>query len=291
MSPRVAVWRLLAGVVLISFSAVFVKLVSVPPTTSGLYRCLFGGLILIVIVRLRGERLVASRGPLLMLLAAALFFALDLWVWHRSILYVGPGLATLLGNFQVFILALAGVLFFGERLRWQVVLAIPLALLGLSLIVGFDWSALGPEYRLGIVFGLMTAVFYAAYLLSLRRARGMAGAGTPSGDLAVVSLATAALLAAAAPAGGESLAIPGWRDGMILLAYGVVAQVLGWVLISGSLPRIAASRVGLILLLQPLLAFVWDVLIFARRITLLEATGAAVALVAIYLGSRRSTVA
>lgn len=291
MSNRTALLRLLAGVVLISFSAVFVKLVSVPPTTSGLYRCLFGGLILLVLVRLRGESLVTRRGPFLMLLGAALFFALDLWVWHRSILYVGPGLATLLGNFQVFILALAGVVLFGERLRWPVVLSIPLALLGLSLIVGFDWSALGPEYRLGIAFGLMTAVFYAAYLLSLRRARGTAGAGTASADLAVVSLATAALLAVAAPAGGESLAIPSWRDAAILLAYGIVAQVLGWVLISGSLPQIAASRVGLILLLQPLLAFVWDVLFFSRRISVLEAAGAAIALVAIYLGSRRGAVA
>src|SRR3546814_9021646 len=29
-------------------------------------------------------------------------FAADLWLWHRSILLVGPGLATLLGNAQVF---------------------------------------------------------------------------------------------------------------------------------------------------------------------------------------------
>lgn len=283
--------RLLAGVVLISFSAVFVKLVSVPPTTSGFYRCLFGGIVLIVLVRLRGERLAANRPAFLMLIGAAVFFALDLWVWHRSIVYVGPGLATLLGNFQVFILALAGVALYGEKLSWQVVVSVPLALVGLALIVGFEWTELGPEYRLGVVFGLMTAVFYAGYLLTLRRARGTAGAGTPSGDLAVVSLATAALLAIMAPAGGESLAIPSWRDGFLLLTYGVVAQVLGWVLISGSLPRIAASRVGLILLLQPLLAFVWDVLIFQRRITPLEAAGAAIALVAIYLGSRRSAVA
>lgn len=273
---------------MISFSAVFVKLVAVPPTTSGLYRCLFGGLVLAAIVYLRGERPTAEPRALAMLLGAAALFALDLWVWHRSIVYVGPGLATLLGNFQVFILALAGVFLFGERLTWQVVVSMPLALAGLSLIVGFEWSSLGSTYRLGVLFGLMTAVFYAGYLLSLRRARAMAGAGTPSSDLAVVSLGTAALLAIAAPAGGESLAIPGWRDGLLLLAYGVVAQVLGWVLISGSLPRIPASQVGLILLLQPLLAFVWDVLIFARRITLVEAAGAALALAAIYLGSRRS---
>ena len=44
---------------------------------------------------------------------------------------------------------------------------------------------------------------------------------------------------------------------------------------------------GLILLLQPLLAVVWDVLFFARAFTLIEGIGALLVLLAIYLGSRR----
>jgi hypothetical protein len=45
------------------------------------------------------------------------------------------------------------------------VLAVPLALLGLGLIVGFDWSDLPGDYRLGVIFGLLTATAYAGYLL------------------------------------------------------------------------------------------------------------------------------
>jgi hypothetical protein len=71
-------------------------------------------------------------------------FALDLFFFHRSILFVGPGLATLLANFQVFILALAGVVLLGERLNWQTAVSIPLAVLGLATIVGFDWLSLRP---------------------------------------------------------------------------------------------------------------------------------------------------
>ena len=44
--------------------------------------------------------------------------------------------------------------------------------------------------------------------------------------------------------------------------------------------------VGLLLLLQPTLAFVWDVLIFGRAFGVTEVSGAALALFAIYLGSR-----
>ena len=278
--------RVLIGAAVISFAPVFVRLVDVPPTTSALYRTLFGGLILIAYVRARGEPLVRSRSAVAALLAAGFFFALDLWVWHRSIWYVGPGLATLLAAFQVFFVAVAGVLFLGERFRRMLWIAIPMALFGLALIVGFEWTALEPQYRWGIVFGLMTALAYAAYLLSLRAARIRGSEATPAGDLAIASIVSAVLLYGVALVEEIPIGIPTVTDGVLLLAYALVAQVIGWILISGGLGRVPASIVALLLLLQPTLAFLWDVLFFARAFGLQEAAGAAIALTAIYLGSR-----
>ena len=57
-----------------------------------------------------------------------------------------------------------------------------------------------------------------------------------------------------------------------------------WVLISSGLPGLAASRAGLLLLLQPTLAFVWDLVLFARPTSPIELLGAVMTLVAIYLG-------
>jgi drug/metabolite transporter (DMT)-like permease len=45
------------------------------------------------------------------------------------------------------------------------------------------------------------------------------------------------------------------------------------------------SLAGLTLLLQPLLASVWDVLFFRHPVTILQGAGAVVTLVAIYLGT------
>ena len=75
-----------------------------------------------------------------------------------------------------------------------------------------------------------------------------------------------------------------------MLAYGIVCQALGWLMISWGLTRVAASRAGLILVLQPMLAFVWDVVIFSRPTGLRDAAGAAIAGLAIWLGttSRRA---
>jgi drug/metabolite transporter (DMT)-like permease len=280
-------WRLIAGAVMISFSAVFVELAHVPAATSAFYRMLFGGLILLGIVLWRREHLRLRSSAVVLLGLAALFFALDLSFWHRSILFVGPGVATLLANFQVFALAAAGVVAFRERLTVFQIVAIPLAVLGLALLVGVDWAKFSPGYRTGIVLGLISAACYAAYLLTLRRLRMAQASGSSFLTITLISLGAAALLAIGMWPEHASFAIPTWKDAGWLVAYGVFGQVLGWVLISSSISSVRASQVGLILLLQPVCAFIWDVLFFGRRFTTVEIAGALLALVAIYLGSVR----
>ncbi len=286
MTPsRRDLWFLVAGAVLISFSAVFVKLAPVGATTAAFYRVFFGGVILAVVVLVRRERLWRGAAPLAFAAACAVFFALDLTLWHRSIYAVGPGLATILANFQVLVVGAVGILFLKERLTWRWATAVPLALLGLFLMVGVTWSALPPGYRLGVAFGLGTALCYSGYLLTLRRAQARPSALSPTVFITYVSLACAALVAVIALASGEGLAVPGWRAALPLVAYGVAGQVLGWVFIARSIAAVPASRAGLILLLQPALSFVWDALFFGRPVSGWDAAGAALALGAIYLGT------
>lgn len=277
---------LFAGATLISLSPVWVKLVSVSPTVSGFYRVLIGGGALAVFLLVTRRRLELSRRTLLILLLAAIFFAVDLWSWHRSIGYVGPGLATLLGNFQVFFMALAGFLLLNQRPHVLQLIAIPLALAGLALIVGIDWQALSAGYQLGIVLGFVTAATYTGYLLCLRQARAQTVHRSAAREVAVVSLLTAALLGVTAVAEGVPLTIPTAADAGLLLIYGIVSQCIGWLLIAGSLPRVSAAAAGIALLLQPTLSFAWDVLFFARGITVQELVGVVIVLGAIYLGSK-----
>ncbi len=279
---------LLLGAAMISFAGVFVKLVEVEPTASAFYRMLFGGLVLAALAVARGKVALPGRRALYFMLLASVMFALDLYFFHRSILYLGPGLGTLLANFQVFVLALFGVLFLKERLHWQRALSIPLAILGLATIVGFDWLSLEPHYRTGISFGLITAFCYAGYILSVRGTRGRGAMPSLVANMAFIALVCAALLGLAVWAEGVSFAIPTLRDGAYLVAYGVVCQALGWILISSRITTVPASVVGLVLLLQPTLAFLWDILFFARAFTVSEASGALMVLVAIYFGVRRS---
>jgi len=273
------------GAFLISFSAVFVKAMDVEPTPAAFYRVFFGGIILLVLHFRRLRYLWQDSLFISVATLAGLFFAADLAFWHQSIEYVGPGLATILGNFQVFVLAAFGVLFYKERMTLRLGSAFFLAMGGLFLIFGLDWSQLSGNYKIGILLGLATAVCYASYVLVLRKLQFNAAGHSAGTILAVVSFASALFLGATSLVQGQSFTIPDIGNFGYLIAYAVFSQVLGWILISRSLPEMDVSRTGLILLLQPGLAFVWDILFFSRPTKLIEIIGAIIALTAIYLGT------
>ncbi|MFZ1200957.1 MAG: DMT family transporter, partial [Desulfobacterales bacterium] len=274
-----------AGAVLISFSAVFVKLAHVSPTMAGFYRTFFGGIILLVILVIRREALWKGAFFLTLGVFCGVVFALDLFFWHLSIHFVGPGLATILANFQVFLLALYGVLVLKEPVNWRTVLAIPLAVFGLFLLAGVHWRQLGEIYRLGVVSGLATAGCYAVYILALRRLQSEKNAPSAMANLAVISLVSALILGAAAWLRADRFTIPDTQSLLSLAGYGLFSQVIGWVLITRGLTRLRSSLVGLLILLQPALSFTWDILFFHRETDLYGACGAMLALTAIYLGT------
>jgi len=282
-------WGLALGAILLSFAPIMVRVSASPPTTVAFYRMLLGGMILLAFQVARGKQFSIGRRTSLILFAAGFAFAFDLFFWHRSIHLIGPGLATLLSGFQVFILALFSVLFLHERMRWQIAVAIPLAFVGIAMIIGIDWTALTDGYRTGIAFGLTTAVCYSAFLLIMRwqRINDTSGA-TPLVEVAWMSLACAGVLALTAQATNESLIITGSGEVLLLLAYALIA-VIGLVVISWSLDKVATSLVGLLLLMEPTFAYVWDLTFFSRETTVIELAGAALALGAIYLGSTKSS--
>src|SRR6056297_1974678 len=143
-----------AGAVMISFAAVFVRLADMAPTTSGVYRMLFGSIALLALIGVqpRLHRGFADGWMGLALIAA--FFTADMWFWHRSILYIGPGLSTLLANFQVFVLAAVGVFWFRERVGLRFAAAITLAAGGLWLQVAPFLAEQQPQPA-GVILGLL----------------------------------------------------------------------------------------------------------------------------------------
>lgn len=289
--PRGAVLRMACGAALISTTSIFVRWAHVPPTVSAFYRMFFGGVMLAALLAMRRRLRGFAAVDVLWLLVPALAFCVDLMLWHRSIRDIGPGLATLVANFQVFIMAVVGVLFYRERLHVRFVFGVALALVGLWLLVGVGWSSFTPQFRLGVYFGLLTGVAYAVYLLSLRMAQLRRSGLDPMRALCLNSLLAAAMLAVAVFAEGDSFAIPDAQSWAALVGLGLFGQVLGWVLIAQAMPQLPASLVGLLLLLQPALSFVLDVLLFGRPTSAEDWIGLALSLLGIFIGSTRPRMA
>ncbi len=277
------------GAVAISFAPVFVRAIppeSLGPTAIGLHRTALGGVVLALLALLRGEPLRPSPRTLLFTGLAGALFAGDLFVWHRSILRVGPGMATILGNTQVIWVALAGALFLGERLARRFVLAVPLAGLGVALLTGvLLGQAKDRADPVGVLLGIATGGFYAAYILAVRRGQTGEDRLGPVAHMAWTSVACATTLGIVAAIEGESVVPFDTRTAASLVGVALVAQCAGWVTLATFIPRVPASRAALLLLLQPVFAMVWDVLLFGRVLGPWPLTGAILTLAAIYLGS------
>jgi drug/metabolite transporter (DMT)-like permease len=287
VSMRGAIVQMAIGASLLSSTSLFVVYAHVAPTVSGFYRMLFGGGMLLAWVVMSGRWRAIAWRDLSLVVLPAIGFAADLIQWHRSILWVGPGVATLLTNFQVFLMALVGLVFYRERpARWFVP-GMLLATMGLWLLVGAHWSMFDAQHRWGVWLGLGSGVAYTVYLLSFRHALKAYPHLSPAQFLGLMSLLCALLLWLWGHGEGDAFALPDARSWSALLALGFFGQVLAWLLMVRAMPRLPASLVGLLLLLQPALAFVLDVILLGRPTGAGDWAGFVLALAGILVGAWR----
>jgi drug/metabolite transporter (DMT)-like permease len=274
--PPVAVAAAVAGALCIAFSAIFVRLADVAPATAAVFRCAYALPVLAVLAarenRRFGRRDAASRR---FGVVAGLFFALDLLFWHTAIGYVGAGLSTVLANLQVVLVALVAWAVLGERPHARVLAAVPVVLtgvVGISGVVGA--GAYGDNPALGVLFGVLTAIAYAGFLLTLRV--GNADRRRPAGPLLDATATAAVTAAVLGPVFGGVDLVPSWPAHGWLLLLALNSQVLGWLLISVSLPRLPAAVTSVVLMLQPTTAVLLGMLLLAESPSALQLAGVAV---------------
>lgn len=279
------------GAVCISFAPILVKAVEgagIGPTGIGMYRCLIGAGLLFLAALRRRDRLLLPRKVMGLLALAGFIFFLDLFVWHRSILLAGAGMATILGNTQVFATAVLSLLLFREKLTGRFILAAASAMAGVVLLVGIGSEvAFDGRYIEGIVFGLLTGIAYATFLITVRRVGNIPGNGTNLTRIAWISLFSGLFLSVAALVERDTALPPDLRSWSLLFLLALVAQSAGWVIIARSLPRVSGAIGGLLLLLQPVLATVWGAFLFQEHLEPVQMIGATITLAAIYAGSLR----
>ena len=262
-------------------------LADVEPVAAAFYRCALPLPVLAVLAfaeqRRVGPRPLVSRAYAVL---AGLFLAVNLVLWIHTIDDVGAGAATVLGNLQVLFVAVLAWAVFRERPERRFLITLPVVLVGVVLVSGMIGHNGTVHHPLaGVAFGLATSAAYGCFLLILRQTAGEAR--HVAGQLfdATAGATVGALLLGVA-FGGLQLAIS-WRPLGWLLVLTMTSGIVGWLLITWSLPRLPAALSALILLLEPAGAMVLAAVVLGQPQSLLQITGAALVCGGVLVAARR----
>jgi drug/metabolite transporter (DMT)-like permease len=275
----------LMGALCIAFSGIFFRFSGVSPATATVFRCLYALPFLGLIALGERRRLgpFAGRGHA-SAIGAGVFFAADLLFWHHAVNEVGAGLATVVANLQVVIVAVVAWVVLRERPSRGISMAIPVMLGGAVLISGVVGpGAYGADPRLGVAFGLASAFAYSGYLLLTRQ--GNPGGIRPATMLFDASLATAVTAAIVGAAVGELNPIPSWPAHGWLLAVALTSQVAGYLLISASLPRLPAALTSVILFVQPVATVFLGAVLLAEAPSAFQLAGVGLVIVGLLVAN------
>lgn len=265
---------LIAGVCTLALTPVFVRLGQAGPAAIGFWRLAFAvPFLLAPMLWMRNGA--PFRRPPPALLAAGLLFALDLTFWHYGVKLTSVANSTTLANLaQVFVVAGAWILF-RERPRKLFVLGLALALAGVwAMASAKGGGGQGTNPVLGDFVSLGAAVWYAAYLLIVHKARGEQGALR---IMLWTSLIGAPVMLAIALALGERIAPLTFSGWMACLGLGLVHAVSQGA-IAWALGRVPAATASVVILIQPVCAALLGWSIFGEALVPVQAIGGLAAL-------------
>ena len=284
--PPIAFPALLIGAIAVGASAIFVRLSELGPIPTAFYRPFLAIPALWLWVALQPavverRRQASARDFGLMLLGGA-FFAGDLAFWHLSLHHTTVANATLFASSSSVFVVAAEWLIFRRAIGAGFLRGMALALAGGVCLAGGSFS-ISPENLVGDAYGIVTAMFLGAYLMTVARLRAVYSTAT---IMLWTSIGTSIVLFPIALATGEAMlatTLGGWT---VLAALGLVSHAAGQGLIAYALAHLPAGVAAVGLLFEPVAAALLAVLILAEPITAWQTVGGAIILWGILIARR-----
>ena len=266
------------GGVVVSFAPIIYAISDANPLTGAFFRMIYALPFLALIIWFRGIDDNRTFNTRLIAIGAGIVFALDFVSYHSSVDWIGTGIGTLIGNSQVIIVTLMSWRLFGERPNLSILISLPIVTIGLLLISGIlDDEPYGDYPVRGVIAGVFTAIFYSAFLIIYRFANRELAPATNLQFDSTAGCALGLLILSFLPLQSihvdpidfqPTLPVHGW---LLLLA--ILSQVVGWLAISYSLPRLPAAYTSFAILLQPVLTIVWGVVLLSESPSLQQSIG------------------
>ena len=284
-----AIVALLAGATCIGTSALFVKVSEAGPVSTAFWRVFLALPFLWAWAWMDQRGAVTTTAPATqggsgkLLFAAGFFFAGDLAVWHWSIVLTSVANAVLLANLAPIFVTLAAWWLWRKNPTLMFLAGLATALAGVMLMVGGDFSHTSGRAVLGDALGVVTAMFYAAYQLTVTRLRGTVSTAR---IMAMSSVVTAAFLLPIAWLSGEvffPVTGAGWTK---VFALALISQVAGQSLIAYAMAHLPATLSSVGLLLQPVMASLFAWILLGETLGAVAIAGAALVLIGIRIATQ-----
>ena len=287
---RLAFLALLLGAAAIAFSPIFVRLSELGPISTAFYRVFLALPALWIWMsflaqRQQGTRKPSSRKDYGHLILAGLLFAGDLSFWHWSINLTSVANSTVLANAAPIFVTLAAFVMFKERFSRLFLIGLVCAIAGIILLMG-DSLNLGGTNLLGDSLGVITAMFYAAYILAVGKLREEFSTATVMAWSGAVS---SVVLLVVTWVSGESFMATSMFGWLMLLGLALFSHAGGQSLIAYSLAHLPAAMGSIGLLSQPVLAALMAWILLGEVLGALQMLGGFAILAGIYLARRGSS--
>jgi drug/metabolite transporter (DMT)-like permease len=272
-----AVAALVFGACVIGFSGILVRLTETGPVAAGFWRLAVALPALAVITRRSSGTL---GRPSRIALVAGVMFALDLGFWHEGIKYTSVASATVLSNLTPVVVTAFAWIFLKQRPRALFLAAVAVALAGVWMMaVGRSGGGHLVNARLGDLFSILTALWYALYFLAISEGRKREGASRLMFWSGMVGAPLLLIVSALLGEQITPLSAAGWAA---CAGLGLV-HVAGQGSIAWGLGRLPTSTASVVVLVQPVVAAWLGWLLFGEALGPVQAAGAAVALAGVVL--------
>ncbi len=277
---------LFVGAALLGASAIFVRISETSPSLTAFYRAFLAlPFLFIWVLRSKHDQPIKnylSKDNLVILFLAGVFFGSDMAIWNWAISFTSVAHATLMANTAPIFVTLVSFFFLRQKIESSFFRALILAFSGVSIVI-LAGSGSDSTRLLGDSLGLIAAIFYAAYILVIKK---LTDTVPPAHTLFFATLFTAVFLFPIGLLESESFFPSSQKGWIILLAYAVISQALAQGLITFGISRLSAHLSSLILLVQPVAAAIYGWLLLSESINLWQGLGGAVVLFGIYQASK-----
>lgn len=253
---------LIPGVIAVSWAAIIIRACQAPATAIAFYRMFFSALILLplALTIYRNQFKEFSRRTLLITFLAGFLLGWHFYFWVASLNLTTISASVVLVTTQpVFVAIWSGILL-KERIGTRGIIAITLAIIGSTLIAGFDFG-IKKEYLAGDLLALAGAVMAGTYLFIGRVVRPTVSTFP---YIFVVYSVSALTLASILAVTDNLFAVYPVSNYFYFILLAIVPTLIGHSLYNYTLKHVAAHKVGVSIIGEPIFATIWGILIFAE---------------------------